>query len=200
MTQAFLFPEREMLYRSTIMTLFDEGINMLFKNSMLRSCFAVSALLLTLTFLTGCTGEKKPDGFPPVYPTTIIVTQEGQPLAEATVLLCAESEALQKWSVAGQTDATGAANVITYGKFPGAPAGDFTVVVTKDVTEKFGEAKMVGGEMSQPPMKIYSVVDTIQTDQKTATNKVKVEKGKNEFKIDVGKKVKVLTGDTTKPV
>ena len=165
-----------------------------------RHAIGFFVLLLTVSLAAGCGGEKRPNGFPKLYLTTLAVTQDGQPLSGATVMLFGQTPELQKWSVGGQTGDGGTAKLITCGKYVGVPEGEFTVVVIKEETETKGEAKMVGGEMAPPPTKIYSVVELKQTRKETATNKVKVEKGKNALKIDIGKKVKVLTGDTSKSV
>jgi len=62
--------------------------------------------ILVTAALVGCGGEKKPVGFPPIYPVTLHVTQEGKPLEGASVALVAPDGSVP-WVVGGTTDADG---------------------------------------------------------------------------------------------
>lgn len=97
-----------------------------------RAIFGCLGLLVCLAI--GCKSEKRPDGLPPLYPLTLVVKQEGQPLADATVQLI-DAGASGNWSTGGKTDSTGTVQVTTYGKFQGAPLGKYKVTVSKTINE-----------------------------------------------------------------
>jgi len=88
-------------------------------------------LILALLVCNGCFKDNRPKGLPRLYPVTLTITMDGQPLGEAIVMLHAENEADAKWTVASQTDADGKAIIATHGQFRGAPAGKFKVCVSK---------------------------------------------------------------------
>ncbi len=89
------------------------------------------AAVVASCFLTfGCGGKPKPDGMPDLYKTTIVVTHDGAPLADAALSLLSDDPSL-KWAVGGKTDANGRAELTTHGDFKGAPAGTYRVGVVK---------------------------------------------------------------------
>ena len=90
-------------------------------------CLALGILVLTIA---GCTSKsRKPDNMPDLYPLTVkIVYDDGAPVADATVQLVDKT---QSWVVGGKTDAQGNAIIQAQGEFPGAPAGNYKVVVNK---------------------------------------------------------------------
>jgi len=90
------------------------------------SCFFVLATL----FCFGCGGEKLPPGMPKLYPATITVTQDGQPLAGAEVILL-NTDPSTSWSAGGMTDQNGVIKLRTLGRYDGAPAGKYRVAVEK---------------------------------------------------------------------
>jgi len=98
--------------------------------------YSTFAFLVTILIcLCGCSGEKRPDGMPPLYPAVgIKVTQDGAPLEGAHVSLRPLDKSIT-WGIAGTTDAQGIAQLWTYGKHKGAYAGTFKVVVSKNVNE-----------------------------------------------------------------
>ena len=99
-----------------------------------RTFFCLIALLLPALLMTGC-GESLPAGMPRLYSASILVTQEGEPLAGALVMLLAEDEDLTQWGPGGVTDASGVAQLQTNGRYKGAPLGTYKVAVTKRETE-----------------------------------------------------------------
>ncbi|WP_153556708.1 carboxypeptidase regulatory-like domain-containing protein [Roseimaritima sediminicola] len=107
------------------------------KNWYVMSVGCVAALLVS-----GCS-EQRPEGMPELYPATLTVVQDGQPLPEATVSLFAEDASLNRWPAGGVTDESGVATLMTYSKYPGVPAGTFKVMVNKTVTE--------GDPIPEPP-------------------------------------------------
>jgi hypothetical protein len=85
-----------------------------------------SAMLMTMT---GCS-EKKPDGLPLLQKVTLVVQQDGKPLAGASVSLAPEDKSIT-WSVGGVSNDKGEVTVRTHGQYQGAPLGKYTVIVTK---------------------------------------------------------------------
>jgi hypothetical protein len=100
-------------------------------------------LPIALITLSGC-GEKLPPDLPKLYPTILTVTQESQPLDNATVQLIPKDNG--KWSATGMTDVAGKVEFYTHGKYKGVPEGTYRVVVQKTLTE---ESKYSG--QVQPP-------------------------------------------------
>ena len=90
------------------------------------SCLFVSASLL----LIGCGGEKLPPGMPKLYPATITVIQDGQPLEGASVILL-NTDPSTTWSAGGITNQNGKITLRTLGRYDGAPAGKYRVTVKK---------------------------------------------------------------------
>ncbi|MDD3589010.1 MAG: hypothetical protein PHO46_01875 [Thermoguttaceae bacterium] len=157
--------------------------------------FAVVLTVVMLTCCVSCKEERKPDGMPDLYPCTVKLTQEGQPLEGAFILCQSDDAQLIRWAVTGQTGADGVAKIFTMGKFAGAPAGTFAVVVTKEESE--GGSAPSEDDMTE--MKsggfggdVYSLVSLDQTAKETTPHKITVEAGgKNAFEFDCGEKVRV---------
>lgn len=157
--------------------------------------------LLTIG-ICGC-GEPLPEGMPELYPTTITITQDGEKLAGATVSLFPEDPALTRWPVGGITDDNGTATLVTYGKYQGAPAGKYKVMVNKTVSE--------GDPIPEPPAQdaspaeraaydraiktgsyeIFQVVaEEYRTANKTPLTVDIAANGENAFPLDIGASVK----------
>ena len=88
--------------------------------------------LVLATFLCGCSDPSRPDNLPTLYPVTLTIMLDGQPLEGAMVVLYAEDPAIENWTVGGYTDAQGKAIIVTHSQFRGAPAGKFKVCVSKE--------------------------------------------------------------------
>jgi len=103
--------------------------------------FTFSVFVTIIACLSGCSGEKTPDGMPKLYPAVCIkVVQDGNPLEDAYVSLRPEDKSLT-WGIGGKTDAQGVAQLWTHGKYKGAFAGTFKVMVSKKVHE--GEKEFI---------------------------------------------------------
>ena len=148
------------------------------------------SLSIALLFLAGCSGnDSRPSDMPRLYPVSITITQEGQPLEGATVALEAETPSI--YSASGITNASGVAVLRTYG-FNGAPAGNYVVLVSKTVAENQreittfeGTTELVGGES-------YGHVDPLFSRADTSTLRITVtERGATET-FDVGAPVRVF--------
>ena len=141
----------------------------------------VLLFLFPIFLLSGCGGGvKKPEGFPPLFPITITLTQDGGTLSNAMVLLVPDPEP-GRWGSGGFTDAHGKAVIKTSGDFPGAPAGKYKVTVRKRDGEK-GQ----GGNVTE-----YCLVDPLYESATTTPLTVEVGSGNKEATLDVGKAVRI---------
>lgn len=169
---------------------------------MIKKTLLFSVLALAnLTFL-GC-GEKTPPDMPELQPTTITITQEGQPCADANVQLVKKDDLNYKWLAGGRTDDSGVCIIKTQGKYNGAPEGDFQVVVYKTVRNESETRK----NQPQPPEDPAAAQEWIQKvaeeekefeeidpkykkyDQTDLT--ISISKGKNNVSFEVGPKVSI---------
>jgi len=170
----------------------------------MRKTAGLSVLVLGVLVMgvSGC-GEQLPPGLPELHPTTITITQGGENLADATVSLFPEDTALSRWPAGGVTDQNGKATLKTYGKYSGAPAGKFKVMVSKTVSE--------GDPIPDPPdqnasaeeraaydraiktgsYEVFQVVaEEFRTADKTSLTVEIAAGGSNDFTLDIGEAVK----------
>lgn len=110
-----------------------------------------ATLVCALVATVGCGGKPKPEGMPELIPATIVVTQDGAPLTDATVTLV-DVDGNCKWAVGGKTDAKGRAALRTHGDYVGVPEGVFKVGVTKvDIQVKEGAVDEEGNPLQPTP-------------------------------------------------
>ena len=92
---------------------------------LLRGVIACSLL----SAFGGCSkGPAKPDNIPDLTPVTVTVTYNGQPVAEASVLL---SPISGQFAAAGTTDSAGKAVMKTDGMYDGVAPGEYRATITK---------------------------------------------------------------------
>ena len=145
---------------------------------------------LSLVVLSGCGGKKKPDGLPTLYPCEIKVIQDGAPLAGAVVNLISADGSI-KWVVGGGTNDSGVAKLFTHGDFPGAPAGNYKVTITKTVLEDAPTPEQLGNPNYAGPMGTdYDYVDLQYKSQKSTPLTMEITSGKNTKEFDVGKAIR----------
>ncbi len=151
----------------------------------------VIVTLLGLVFMTqfGCGGPKKPSDLPKLYSCTLTVTQDGSPLAGATVLLFSEDKSLNKWNISGITDASGVVKMNTH-NFKGVPVGNYIVTVTKVEQEGSGLVE-INGEMMTKPTKNFNLVEEVYMDKDKSPLKLIQEAKSNTQEIKAGKKVRI---------
>jgi len=162
---------------------------------MKRSMFMLPLVAVVATLFSGCAQEQKPDGLPDLYPCTLTLTQDGQPLAGATVqVLSADADG--KWSAGGTTDEQGKVILVTYGKYQGVQAGKHKVVVSKqesDVPEGEMEAGIVvpgsGGGGTLPTS--YTLVEKEYTSQETTPLELEIVPDQdNDQTFECGKAIR----------
>jgi len=130
---------------------------------------------------------------PPLFPVNITIIQDGQPLEGATVTLIATAPVVAQYGISsGTTTAAGVARPRTYG-FDGVPAGDYTVVVERRVTE--GEQQIIedGAVVGTRGGRTYQLVDAQFSTAATSTLRISVaeRRGATET-FDVGAAVRVF--------
>jgi len=159
-------------------------------------------LIATMMTFSGCQfgGEALPKDMPKLVPAKIQVTQDGAPLAGAAVLLI-DSAGNRQWEAGGMSDASGTIELYTNGRYKGAPAGKYKVVVTKTETDpsqagpdpgiddpKYGEYM---AKLASERLATYTLVDRKFADEKNTPLEVEIKKGGEVHKFDVGEKVKI---------
>ena len=100
------------------------------RRSLARMIWMTRGLLLVLA---GCSTQKTPDGMPKLYPCTVVLAMAGSPLVEASVTLHPVEEEASAYTAGGMTNTAGAVEIMTWGKYRGAPLGKYKVTVTKTV-------------------------------------------------------------------
>ena len=89
-------------------------------------CFSLACFLLFF----GCNNQKLPPGIPKLYPATVTIMQDGEPLAEAEIVII-NTDPSTNWSAGGTTDKNGVVKLRTMGQYEGAPLGKYKVGVRK---------------------------------------------------------------------
>ena len=156
-----------------------------------HNIFLFMALIIVLG-VAGCSQSNRPEGLPKLYSCQITITQDGKPLPEASIQFIGGESA--KWPISGLTDASGIAKMVTYGQFPGVPAGDYHVVVQKTVENVL----TVGSDYSSGSSDIYSLVEVKFTKAEETDLEISVSTGRNSQTFEVGKEVRVLV-DSIRP-
>ena len=138
------------------------------------------SVILAFFLCGGCSQDNRPEGLPKLYPVTLTILQDDQPLYNALVFLHTENESDAKWTVSSVTDAEGKAIIVTHGQFRGSPAGKFKVCVRKAEVD----------EESRGVPKLIHYVDTKFGDPK---------KTPLEIEVPESKKMTTLTLNVHKP-
>ena len=160
-------------------------------------------LLTCLCFaLNGCGGEKLPDDIPKPYPTVITITQDGQPLAGASVVLV-PMDPSNTWHAGATTDASGKATLQTHVKYDGVVPGKYYIIVSKfepaqkeavvvpnQETDPEGYARYMETSAKDATGGGYDLVD-LKFSKASPDVTIEVVAGTNEQTVDVGKAVRV---------
>jgi len=160
-------------------------------------CTSLVSLLATI-LLSGCGGPARPADLPPLYPCTVTVLQDGQPLSEGVVSLSSTDPSF-KWAVFAQLDASGKGKLFTQGLYPGAPEGEYKVVISKEetVTEQIGPAVVRQGEFGEETITptratVYTLVEKDYADAATTPLSITIAKKGNDQQFECGKPVREL--------
>ncbi len=169
--------------------------------------FFVFGSLVAALILLGCSGEKRPNGFPKIYSSSITVLDDSGPVEGVKITLF-EKENNCPWPVGGTTGSSGKAELVTYGKFKGAPVGNFIVVLSKNEIEDADQ--MPNGnddtaiDKSKPKktsFRIFSLIDSKYSDRDTTPLTIKIDEGGANETFKLGKPIRqhIDTIRTDKP-
>ena len=140
---------------------------------MFRKMMVLSLAVFLAVSVTACK-PNRPKGCPKLYPCTLKIIQDGEPLEGAMVSLFPEKTELSRWPMSGRTDVNGEVVLMTQ-TFPGAPLGSYKVTVSKEE------------DMQQLPPVIIQHVDEEFIDKETTPLKIEVVKEMLEpITLDVG--------------
>ena len=120
-------------------SLLSEEISLIFNEMRL-------SLTWPLKYFTGAACEAAvPDGMPKLYDFDMVVLQNGTPLEGAQVTLRCSAH---PYLVTGVTDKKGVAQLMTEGRYDGAPAGEYKVSVVKQVVSesKYGSTAPINAK------------------------------------------------------
>ncbi len=166
------------------------------KNRTFRSFRPMTVLFFAVLICLGCSKAKRPEGMPKLFPCSITVTQENEPLKNAFVSFESSDPTLAKWPITGTTNADGEAIMNTYGKYSGVPAGEYVVVLKKEETVyDDGKPEQTEADIDKAsafrPGTIFTLVDPETTVFEKSPLKAAVEQRSNSIKLDAGKKVRI---------
>ena len=142
--------------------------------------------------ITGCSNDtSRPADLPPLFPAEITITQEGTPLAGATVALEASGGTGSNYHPAGITDESGKAVVSTYG-FNGAPAGTYKIIVRKTVVEDVKQVIDAYGDLVDDAGVEYRTVERRYSSAETTPHEIEITTSRDTTRVtfDVGRAIK----------
>lgn len=152
----------------------------------------ISIAVFVVLLISGCTRQELPKGIPDLYPAKIQVLQEGTPLAEADIELIG-SDSQHGWPVAGRTGADGIADLVTYGKYKGAPVGDYKITVSKKevIIDRKGLPELnPDGEPNPVTQTTFQLVENSYTQAGNTPLSCHIDKKNKLISIDAGKKIR----------
>ena len=148
--------------------------------------------LLFLPLFPGCADTSRPSDLPPLFPTTISVTQGGVPLAGAHVELIPQDSPDHPYRPMVITDENGNAMMRTYG-FPGAPAGKYKIIVRKNIVDDIVYGTDRHGERTIISSSRYNLVEARYGNVAETPHEVEVAASSRgtQVTIDVGAAIRV---------
>jgi hypothetical protein len=153
------------------------------------------ALGTALLLHAGCGGNSdagRPADLPRLFPVNITVTQEGTPLEGASVTLTVTSST---YTPSGTTNASGVAAMQTYG-FPGAPAGEHVVLISKIGIENLREEQTPEGEIVMVGGQRFRYIDPQFSNAASTPHRITVtERGGANATFEVGAPVRIFLGN-----
>jgi len=147
-----------------------------------KDIFVAFAFLGVFLLCSACGGQKKPEGMPKLYPCKIKLTQGTAPLEGATVICMSDDPALARWTIGGISDSSGTVDIVTLGKYKGAPQGTFVVTVSK-YENVWNEGH---SEEHDAPDQTFLMVDQKYETKETSPLSVTIEAKSNSFEFDCG--------------
>ncbi|MDO5553535.1 MAG: hypothetical protein Q4G68_07215 [Planctomycetia bacterium] len=148
-----------------------------------------------LLCFSGC-DERKPGDMPKLTPVTLIFTQKGEPLVEAEVSL-QMVEKTTSFGAGGVTNASGAVDLLTHGRYSGVPEGEYVVLVSKFEEIKEGPWDQVPTDPAQERAFLaknagklkrgfFQMVDSKYMDPKTSDLRLSVGRSRVKQTFELG--------------
>ena len=159
-----------------------------------RFCVGIA---LAMFFGSGCSKHPVPPGLPKLYSCVVTITQEGQPVSDATVSLIL-NDGSRPWAISGSTNASGVATMQTQAHFTGAPAGIYKVCVFKTIQEgtPITIVPAMGESAAVTIIPSFYVVDPKYDRYDTTPLELSIAaKGKTQATFDAGKEVRIRVAD-----
>ena len=153
----------------------------------------IIAFTLTALTIVGCAKDDgRPKDLPPLFPAEITITQEGNPLAGATVALEATGGTSSVYHPSGITNESGKAVMSTYG-FDGVPAGTYKVTVRKTVVEDVKQVTDAYGDLVDDAGVEYRTVEPQFSTADKTPHEIEITNSRKTLHVtfDVGKAIKV---------
>ncbi|MGN0930850.1 MAG: hypothetical protein ACI4NP_03950 [Thermoguttaceae bacterium] len=149
----------------------------------IKNIFLILAAAGACVATSGC-GQKLPEGIPDLVPVTLVLTQEGAPLDEATVSCVPVDTANSRWSCGGTTDAKGELPLTTLGQYKGVPEGEYKVVVMKMLIENPPQTR------DDPPGQRYRLVPEEYESADATPLTFTASKDQKRVELDLGPAIK----------
>jgi hypothetical protein len=151
--------------------------------------------LLNFGILTGCGGPLKPEGLPALYPVTLVVTQDGKPVADMMISLRSTDPSIT-WAIGSRTDENGHAPIRTHGEFTGVPIGKYKVVFAKLENEGYEEYVAAKNRYDETAaakidVKFFSCVEEKYMAPETTPIEIEITPQSKIIKIDAGSPVRI---------
>ena len=145
----------------------------------------LAILLCAAAVLVGCSkGPKKPANLPKLFPATVTVTyDDGTPIDQATVAFRKPGGGSSEWNVTGRTGADGKLVLMTNGNWEGAPAGEYEVMIEKQISELV-EPTEKGASVTVASTTNY--IDKKYANPRTSGLTATITEGTNELTFKVG--------------
>lgn len=158
----------------------------------MRSLIFVVTNFLVFFLFSGCSKSDRPADLPQLYPCTVTIMQDGNPLAGASVGLVAITEV--KYRSSSITDEKGCASMITYG-FPGVPESKYKVTVRKEIMGDmvYGDNPSTGEKNALIRYNTYRTVEPKYSSVDQSPHEIEITNSKRgtEQTFDIGKAVKI---------
>lgn len=155
----------------------------------MKSNIAFTFVFFAVALVAGCKEDNRPKDLPPLFPCTVIITQEGQPLGGAVINLV-PGEGTAKYHPMSVTDDNGKVIMKTYG-YDGVPAGRYKVRVWKNIVEGETQTTDSDGEPITSGGTEYRTVDVKYSSAETTPFEIEVTNKKApDTTFDVGKPIK----------
>ena len=151
------------------------------------------ALTILLLFQAGCGDRSRPADLPKLYPVSVEVKQQDQPLEGATVTLISKTPTTYG-TASAQTNASGVAKLLTYG-YSGVPSGEYSVLIQKLGTEGAVGSRTLEGVPVMLGGQTYNYVDAKYSREVSTPFGLSVGKKAVKETFEVGEPVRQLLGN-----